>query len=94
MAVIVIGIATGSGDIEVWHFDRNDDLCKAFCETLVRSTCKRVVVLEGEVMGTYSIQDIPVEFIPFEERFKSRNDRHLPDTFSGREIKQEGGAHE
>jgi hypothetical protein len=35
--LIVVGISTGARDVETWFF-QDDDLCKKFCESLVRET--------------------------------------------------------
>jgi hypothetical protein len=87
MAIKVIGIATGSKDVEVWHFEKHDDLCKKFCETLARETGRNVIVIEGEVIGTYSICEYPVNYIPFSERFdRIASDILISETFSGKEF--------
>jgi len=63
MQVIVVGVATGSREIETWAFD-SPELCKAFCEQLVRSTGNNVWVIEGAIVGKYCLEEMPVTFIP------------------------------
>lgn len=84
MKVKVIGIATGSKDVEVWGFDSHDDTCKRFCELLVRNTHMNVIVLEGEVIGTYSVPPMPVNFTADKDRFNKNADTvGLPDDYGG-----------
>jgi len=86
MKTKVIGIATGSRTLEVWHFESNNSFCKLFCEHLVRETGHNVIVIEGEVTGTYKVPQQNVEFIPFEDRFKElakTSPASLPSTYSG-----------
>lgn len=59
--IIVVAFATGSRDIETWAFDAHDDLCKKFCETIAGETGRNVWIIEGKVIGNYSI-DCPVSF--------------------------------
>jgi hypothetical protein len=56
----VVGIATGSGDVETWLFD-GDDYRKEFCEHLVKATGRSVWVIEGTIKGQYTV-DLPVIF--------------------------------
>lgn len=58
----VIGIATGSRDLEAWHFD-DDTLIEPFCQNLVRETGKSVWLIEGgELLGKFEMDDLPVKF--------------------------------
>ncbi len=67
--LIVIGISTGARDVETWFF-KDDELCKKFCESLVRETGHTVWVIEGTIIGRYELQETPVNYIEG-NRFKS-----------------------
>lgn len=89
MSITVVGCATGSNNIECWHFEQNNDFCKKFCEHLARETGRNVIVLEGEVIGTYSVSKVPIDYTPFHERFKQMADSYLSqETFAGKEFKE------
>lgn len=60
-SLLIIGIATGSGDVETWRFD-DDDLCQKFCERLVRDTGRSVIVVDGTEVGRYCLADLPVVY--------------------------------
>ncbi len=58
--VLVVGTPIGGGQINLWHFESYDNGCKAFCETLVKTTYRDVYVIEGKEIAKFEA-DIPVK---------------------------------
>lgn len=56
---LVIGMATGSHDLEYWEFD-NTEICEKFCEQLARDTGRNVFILKGEVYARFYVE-VPVK---------------------------------
>lgn len=61
MPKLIIGIATGSNDIETWLAPQEKTLCDKLCETIVRGSGRSVYIIEGTVIGKYEMQ-LPVVY--------------------------------
>jgi hypothetical protein len=59
----IIGVATGSGDIETWLYD-DIELSEKLCKRIVSNTGMSVYVIEGKIIGKYHFQEPPIIFTP------------------------------
>lgn len=61
----IVGIATGSNDIETWAYD-GSDFSDKLCKSIVSNTGRSVYVIEGKIIGKYHYEEPPVIFTPSE----------------------------
>jgi len=60
----IVGIATGSGDVETWLYD--EEIGDKLCKKIVANTGRSVYIIEGKIIGKYHFQEPPVVFTPSE----------------------------
>lgn len=61
MEYLIVGMTTGSGEIETWQSD-DEKFCRELCISIVRNTGHKVYVIDGKVIGTYELEDLPVKY--------------------------------